>query len=219
MNNKFFCPSMMCADFTKLTQEVESLDAAGIDIFHMDVMDGSFVPNFALGVEDFKAIRALTDKPLDAHLMIQNPGNYIDLFAKDLGADIIYVHPEADPHIVSTLTKIKSHGKKCGIAINPETSIESIKELFNIIDNILVMTVNPGFSGQPYLDFVTNKIKKIVNYQETYHFKIVVDGAISVDKITELGKIGVNGFVLGTSALFNKDESYQVIMKNLKNLN
>lgn len=210
---------MMCADFTKLTQEVESLDAAGIDIFHMDVMDGSFVPNFALGVEDFKAIRALTNKPLDAHLMIQNPGNYIDLFAKDLGADIIYVHPEADPHIVSTLTKIKSHGKKCGIAINPETSIESIKELFNIIDNILVMTVNPGFSGQPYLDFVTNKIKKIVNYQETYHFKIVVDGAISVDKITELGKIGVNGFVLGTSALFNKDESYQVIMKNLKNLN
>jgi ribulose-phosphate 3-epimerase len=206
---------MMCADFTKLTQEVESLDAAGIDIFHMDVMDGSFVPNFALGVEDFKAIRALTDKPLDAHLMIQNPGNYIDLFAKDLGADIIYVHPEADPHIVSTLTKIKSHGKKCGIAINPETSIESIKELFNIIDNILVMTVNPGFSGQPYLDFVTNKIKKIVNYQETYHFKIVVDGAISVDKINELGKIGVNGFVLGTSALFNKDESYQVIMKNL----
>jgi Pentose-5-phosphate-3-epimerase len=131
MSNKFFCPSMMCADFTNLKSEMGRLNDADVDVFHMDIMDGNFVPNFALGLEDLKAVRANTAKLMDVHLMISNPGNYIDLFA-DLGADIIYIHPEADPHPISTLNKIKAKGKKCGLALDPETSVESVKELFNV---------------------------------------------------------------------------------------
>ncbi len=217
MSNKFFCPSMMCADFTNLKSEMGRLNDADADVFHMDIMDGNFVPNFALGLEDLKAVRANTAKLMDVHLMISNPGNYIDLFA-DLGADIIYIHPEADPHPISTLNKIKAKGKKCGLALDPETSVESVKELFNVIDYLLVMTVSPGFAGQSYLDFVTDKIKDIVKYSQDYSFKIVVDGAISPEKISELGKIGVEGFVLGTSALFNKDKPYKEIISSLKNI-
>lgn len=217
MSNKFFCPSMMCADFTNLKSEMGRLNDADVDVFHMDIMDGNFVPNFALGLEDLKAVRANTAKLMDVHLMISNPGNYIDLFA-DLGADIIYIHPEADPHPISTLNKIKAKGKKCGLALDPETSVESVKELFNVIDYLLVMTVSPGFAGQSYLDFVTDKIKDMVKYSQDYSFKIVVDGAISPEKISELGKIGVEGFVLGTSALFNKDKPYKEIISSLKNI-
>lgn len=217
MSNKFFCPSMMCADFTNLKSEMGRLNDADADVFHMDIMDGNFVPNFALGLEDLKAVRANTAKLMDVHLMISNPGNYIDLFA-DLGADIIYIHPEADPYPISTLNKIKAKGKKCGLALDPETSVESVKELFNVIDYLLVMTVSPGFAGQSYLDFVTDKIKDIVKYSQDYSFKIVVDGAISPEKISELGKIGVEGFVLGTSALFNKDKPYKEIISSLKNI-
>lgn len=217
MSNKFFCPSMMCADFTNLKSEMGRLNDADVDVFHMDIMDGNFVPNFALGLEDLKAVRANTAKLMDVHLMISNPGNYIDLFA-DLGADIIYIHPEADPHPISTLNKIKAKGKKCGLALDPETSVESVKELFNVIDYLLVMTVSPGFAGQSYLDFVTDKIKDMVKYSQDYSFKIVVDGAISPEKISELGKIGVEGFVLGTSALFNKNKPYKEIISSLKNI-
>ncbi|MDN6344597.1 MAG: ribulose-phosphate 3-epimerase [Tetragenococcus koreensis] len=217
MSEKFFCPSMMCADFTKLPKEVKDLEEAGIDIFHMDIMDGVFVPNFALGTEDFKAIRANTDKLMDVHLMISNPSQYVDLFS-DLGADIIYIHPETDTHPISTLNKIKANGKKCGIAINPETSIETVKELFNVIDYLLVMTVSPGFAGQSYLEFVNDKIKEAAKYANEHSFKIVVDGAISPEKIEELSKIGVEGFVLGTSTIFNKEESYKEIVYSIQKL-
>lgn len=217
MSTKFFCPSMMCADFTKLPEEIKGLEEANIDIFHMDIMDGVFVPNFALGTEDFKAIRANTDKLMDVHLMISNPGQYVDLFA-DLGADIIYIHPETDQHPISTLNKIKAKGKKCGIAINPETSVETVKELLNVIDYLLVMTVSPGFAGQSYLEFVNDKIKELAKYAEKYSFPIVVDGAISPEKIEELSKIGVEGFVLGTSTLFNKEEPYEEIIGSIKKL-
>lgn len=217
MSNKFFCPSMMCADFSNLKNEVEQLNAANVDVFHMDIMDGNFVPNFALGTEDLKAVRANTDKLVDVHLMIENPNKYVELFA-DLGADILYIHPEADIHPISTLNKIKECGKKAGLAIDPETSIESIKYLLSRVDYLLVMTVSPGFAGQNYLDFVTDKIKEIVQVQKDYDFKIVVDGAISPEKIAELGEIGVEGFVLGTSTLFNKDESYQEIIEQVKEL-
>lgn len=217
MSNKFFCPSMMCADFTNLKTEMERLNDADVDVFHMDIMDGNFVPNFALGSEDLKAVRANTDKLMDVHLMISDPGKYVDLFA-DLGTDIIYIHPEADPHPISTLNKIKAKGKKCGLAIDPETSVESVKELFNVIDYLLVMTVSPGFAGQNYLDFVTDKIREIVKYAQDHSFKIVVDGAISPEKISELSQIGVEGFVLGTSALFNKGKPYKEIISSLKNI-
>ncbi|MBC1609868.1 ribulose-phosphate 3-epimerase [Listeria welshimeri] len=215
MTKKLLCPSMMCADFSNLQKEIEELDRAGSDIFHIDIMDGEFVPSFGMGLQDFKEIRNKTQKLVDVHLMIMNPGNYVELFA-DLGADIIYIHPEADKHPARTLDKIRKKGKKTGVAINPGTAISMIKELLPLVDYLMVMTVNPGFSGQKYLDYVDEKIIELVQLKKKYPFEIMVDGAISPEKIAKLSKIGVRGFVLGTSALFGKKEDYAKIIKHLK---
>lgn len=215
MNDLLLCPSMMCADFSNLKNEVEMLDEAGIDVFHMDIMDGSFVPNFAMGIQDFELVRASTNKPVDVHLMINDPGNYVELFA-EMGADIIYIHPEADQQSTRTLEKIRNLGKIPGIAINPGTSLASIKELLHLVDYVMVMTVNPGFAGQKYLEFVNGKIEELVTVKSDYGFELMVDGAISPQKITELSKIGVKGFVLGTSTLFGKEKTYKEIVKETK---
>ena len=212
---KLICPSMMCANYDSLKEEVINLDLAGTDIFHIDIMDGSFVPNFGMGTQDVECIRKNTKKLIDAHLMIENPGNYIDLFI-NLGVDIIYIHPEADKHPTRSLGKIKAGNKKAGIAINPGTSISTIKELLPLVDYLMVMTVNPGFAGQKYLDFVNTKIKALVELQEEFDFKLMVDGAISPTKIEELSSLGVDGFILGTSALFGKEEDYKTIIERLK---
>lgn len=212
---KIICPSMMCANFENLKNEVFELDNAGADIFHIDVMDGNFVPNFGMGLQDIEVIRASTNKMIDTHLMINNPNKFIPLFA-EIGVDIIYVHPESEIQITRTLDLIKKYDKKSGIAINPGTSIHTIIELLNLVDYILVMTVNPGFAGQQYLDFVNNKILDIVKVKQNYSFEIIVDGAISQEKIKQLSTIGVDGFVLGTSALFKKEESYKNIIDKIK---
>lgn len=212
---KLLCPSMMCADFSNLQKEVTLLDKAGADIFHVDIMDGHFVPNFGMGIQDFSLIRSATNKPVDVHLMIQEPSRYVEMFV-DLGADIIYVHPEADQQITRTLELIRKRKKKVGLAINPGTSIASIEELLPLIDYLMIMTVNPGFAGQKYLDYVKNKLEYVTAIKENYPFQVMVDGAISAEKITSLDKIGVNGFVLGTSALFGKKESYETILKQLQ---
>lgn len=213
--DKLLCPSMMCADFSNLKKDTEELDQAGTDIFHMDFMDGSFVPNFGMGLQDFKLVRASTKKKVDVHLMIENPGKYVEMFA-DMGADIIYVHPEADQQVARTLDVISSKEKEAGIAINPGTSVETIKELLPLVNYVMVMTVNPGFSGQKYLDYVNPKIEKLVELKKCFSFKIMVDGAISYDKIKKLSEIGVEGFILGTSSLFCKKDSYKEIFKKLR---
>lgn len=215
--NRLLCPSMMCANFSSLEKEVDALDAADIDIYHIDIMDGRFVPNFGMGLQDLEYIRQQTVKPVDVHLMIDNPAAYIDLFA-DKGANIIYFHPESDLHPVRTINKILSKQVKAGIALNPGTSIGSVEPLLGIVDYVLVMTVNPGFAGQKYLDFVNDKIQALHQYKidKGLHFSIVVDGAISEEKILELTNYGVEGFVLGTSALFGKTESYKSIISRLK---
>lgn len=217
MREKLLCPSMMCADFGCLQKEVEVLDRAGADIFHIDIMDGRFVPNFGMGLQDVACIRTLTEKPLDAHLMIDAPGNYVELFA-GLGADIITIHPEADLHPARTLDKIRNLGKKAGIAINPGTAVETVKELLPLADYFLAMTVNPGFAGQKYLEFTNRKLETLAKLKEEYGFQLMVDGAISPQKIQELSELGVDGFVLGTSALFGKEEDYQTILSRLKRL-
>lgn len=215
MGNKLICPSMMCADFSNLKQEVENLVEARIDIFHLDIMDGRFVPNFGMGLQDVETIRKLTDQLVDVHLMIENPGEYVELFA-DMGIDIIYFHPEADKHPARTIDKIKGKQKKVGLAINPGTSIGMVEELLPMIDYIMVMTVNPGFAGQTYLDYVNRKIKRLVSLKCNYDYQVMVDGAISPEKIEELSKLGVDGFVLGTSSLFGKEKSYKELVSNYK---
>lgn len=212
---KLLCPSMMCADFSNLKKVTQELDQAGSDIFHMDVMDGSFVPNFGMGIQDFELIRSVTNKLVDVHLMIQEPNKYVEKFA-DLGADIIYIHPEADQQVARTLDMIHQKGKKAGIAINPGTSVEMIQELLPLADYVMVMTVNPGFSGQKYLTYTDTKISRLVMLSKEYDYEVMVDGAISPEKVKQLSNIGVTGFVLGTSALFGKPESYKETLANLR---
>ncbi|MGX7153485.1 ribulose-phosphate 3-epimerase [Enterococcus sulfureus] len=212
---KIICPSMMCADFTKLKQEVHDLEHAGTDIFHIDIMDGSFVPNFGMGLQDFEMIRNETTTRVDVHLMIQNPSQYVQMFA-EMGADIIYIHPESETQVARTLDLIHQLGKKAGIAINPGTSFYQVVELLPLVDYVMIMTVNPGFAGQKYLDYVNEKIKQFVEIKSQFAFELMVDGAISRGKITSLSKIGVDGFVLGTSALFGKEESYKKIIEDIK---
>ena len=212
---KLLCPSMMCADFSNLKEDTQKLDQAGIDIFHMDFMDGRFVPNFGMGLQDFELVRSVTEKPLDVHLMIEEPSKYVEKFA-DLGADIIYIHPEADQQVTRTLDTIHQKGKKAGIAINPGTSVEMIQELLPLVDYVMVMTVNPGFAGQKYLAYTDPKIEKLVALSKKYEYKVMVDGAISPEKVEQLSKKGVTGFILGTSALFGKSESYEEILMQLR---
>ena len=213
----FYCPSMMCSDFANLKAEVEKLDAAGADTFHIDIMDGCFVPNFGMGIQDLAAIRQYTNKPLDVHLMIANPAEYVEMFA-DLGADIIYIHPESDRQGTRTLEKITNKGKKAGIAINPGTSIAQIEELLPLAAYVMVMTVNPGFAGQKYLSFVNDKIAKLVQLKKRYNYQVMIDGAVSETVMKDLTAIGVDGFVLGTSALFNKSKSYEELFIGFRKL-
>ena len=130
---KLLCPSMMCADYGCLAEEIKALDEAGVDIFHCDIMDGTFVPNITMGLMDLKTIRKYTKKPVDVHLMIENPGEKVDWFL-DAGADIVYIHPESERYVVKTLAHIKSRGAAAGIAINPDTSLATVEEMLKLVE-------------------------------------------------------------------------------------
>lgn len=213
----YLCPSTMCLKFDNLKNSIFELEQAGIDIFHNDVMDGNFVPNITLGLNDIKAIRELTDKPIDAHLMISMPDDKVDWFI-DAGVDIIYIHPEALGNTLNTLKHIRSRNVQSGIAINPETKIEDVKDLFVECDYVMVMSVHPGFAGQKFIEDVMDKIKDLGILKNEYGFKLMMDGACSKEKIKECKALGVDGFVLGTSALFNQNDTYANIISNLRKL-
>ncbi|WP_422446762.1 ribulose-phosphate 3-epimerase [Thermoanaerobacterium sp. DL9XJH110] len=210
------CPSLMCADFSKLKDEITELENAGADMFHLDIMDGKFVPNFALGLEDVKAVSKLASIPLDVHLMVEEPENYIEKFLI-YGCKILYVHLEACKHISRTLLKIKENKVEVGLALNPGTSIALIEEVLEYIDCILVMAVNPGFAGQKFIESTVNKVARLKELidKKNYNIKIAVDGSINEKNINKLYNAGAEYFIVGTAGLFN-NRSYAENIHKLK---
>lgn len=208
--------SMMCADFGHLEREIKALESAGIDSFHIDIMDGRYVPNFAMSLNDMAYIAGSTHIPLDVHLMIEHPRTHIDLFLNRLRTgDTVYIHPEAEYHPSTTLEKIRNAGMIPGIAINPGTSIETVVEMLRIVDKVLVMAVNPGNAAQMYLPYVGKKIERLMELREELHVKVYWDGACSADKILEYAPKGMDGFVLGTTLLFGKQRDYGDIIRDI----
>ena len=211
--------SMMCADYSRLGEEVKELENGGIDSFHIDIMDGRYVQNFAMSLNDLRCIRGLTDKPLDVHLMVEHPINTIDLFIRNLNkGDTVYIHPEAEYHPSTTLQKIIDAGLIPGIAINPGTSIEEVKMLLRIVKKVLVMSVNPGNAAQMFLPYVREKYDELLELKDKMDFEIYWDGACGADKIEEYAPLGVKGFVLGTTLLFGKGVAYGDTLKAIREM-
>jgi len=219
-NMKFeLMASMMCADFGNLEREVKELEKAGIDSFHIDIMDGRYVQNFAMSLNDMKCIRKLTDKPMDVHLMVEHPINTINLFTRNLRkGDTIYIHPEAEYHPSTTIQRIIDAGLTPGIAINPGTSVEQVKMLLRIVKKVLVMSVNPGNAAQIFLPYVREKYDELLVLKEDMDFDIYWDGACGADKIKEYAPLGVKGFVLGTTLLFGKGKPYSETLEYVRNM-
>ena len=212
--------SMMCADYGHLEKEIRKLEEAGIDSFHIDIMDGRYVSNFAMSLYDMAYIAKATKLPLDVHLMIEHPRNNISLFLNVLRpGDIVYIHPEAEYHPSATIQKIRDAGMHPGIAINPGTSVETVKELLRIVDYVLVMAVNPGNASQMFLPFVGEKIEQLIKLREKMDFKLYWDGACGADKMKKYAPHGVDGFVLGTTLLFGQKASYKEIISSVRKLN
>ena len=211
--------SMMCADYSRLGEEVKELENGGIDSFHIDIMDGRYVQNFAMSLNDLRCIRGLTDKPLDVHLMVEHPINTIDLFIRNLHkGDTVYIHPEAEYHPSTTLQKIIDAGLIPGIAVNPGTSIEEVKMLLRIVKKVLVMSVNPGNAAQMFLPYVREKYDELLGLKDKMDFEIYWDGACGADKIEEYAPLGVKGFVLGTTLLFGKGVAYGDTLKAIREM-
>ncbi|NMB33854.1 MAG: ribulose-phosphate 3-epimerase [Clostridium sp.] len=201
-------PSILSADFTRLGEEIQRIERAGADLVHIDVMDGHFVPNITIGPPVIKMLRGHTGLLFDVHLMIENPDDFIEAFA-DAGADIISVHAEACPHLHRTLQGIKRLGKTAAVALNPATPLSSIEWVLGDIDMVLLMSVNPGFGGQEYIERITRKIRdlRILANDMDLDIDIEVDGGINIKNMYDVTKAGANVIVSGTTIFKAKDAS------------
>ena len=217
MNTKIqIAPSILSADFTQLGTEIRAVDSAGADIIHIDVMDGMFVPNITIGPLVVEAVRRVTEKEIDVHLMIVDPDRYLESFAA-AGADWITVHVEACSHLHRTIARIKELGKKAGAVLNPATSLSTLDYVLEDLDLVMLMSVNPGFGGQSFIPSTLAKIWQLRQRIDSMGLSvgIEVDGGISERTIAEVAEAGANIFVAG-SAVFGSDD-YEQTINMLKN--
>lgn len=203
-------PSILSADFSKLADEISEVDRAGADYIHIDVMDGMFVPSISFGLPVIRSIRKITDKPFDVHLMIEEPVRYVKEFA-DAGADIITVHAEACKHLNRTVQTIKEEGIKAGVVLNPSTPLSELNYILEYVDMVLLMSVNPGFGGQTYIDNVTGKIRDLREMLDKSQPEVLieVDGGINLMNAEDVIEAGADILVAG-SAVFNGDKTENV---------
>ena len=206
---KKISPSIMCADFLKLEKYIENFEKCNVDLIHVDIMDGNFVPNFTLGTDFVKRLKNITKIPMDIHLMIEKPETKIDWF--DFGeGNYVSVHYEATRHLNKTITMIKNKGAKAMVALNPATPINVLESILDDIDAVLIMTVNPGFAGQKLVESTLKKIKNLRNFldKEGYeNIEIEVDGNVSFENAKLMNEAGANIFVCGTSSIFSQTGS------------
>jgi len=216
-SEKLIAPSILTADFSNLAQQIRFLELGGADWIHCDVMDGKFVPNLTFGPVVIHAIRKVTTLPLDVHLMIFTPDLFLEDFA-EAGANSLTVHQEAVIHLNRTLTRIRELGLKAGVSINPSTPVSTLLEIIDIVDLVLIMSVNPGFGGQKFITNSIRRINELAELREKYklNFHIEIDGGISTNNIKEISAAGCNIFVIGNS-IFGKDNitAATVEFKNL----
>jgi ribulose-phosphate 3-epimerase len=209
-------PSILSADFAHLATQVQAAAEGGAAVIHVDVMDGHFVPNITIGPPVVRSLRKTTDLPLDCHLMIENPDQYIPDFT-DAGADWISVHQEACRHLNRTLHLIRDHGARAGVVINPATPVETLSEVLDIVDYVLVMSVNPGFGGQKFIPGSVHKIRKLseLRAQRGLSYRIEVDGGVALDTVTEVVRAGA-GILVAGNAVFGKGDPKENAQKLLK---
>ena len=212
MKTKKIAPSLLSANFTNIKKDIKMVEDGGADLLHIDVMDGHFVPNITFGPFIVKAIKKVATIPLDVHLMIENPGDYVDAFC-DAGADYLTVHVEATSHLHRVLQQIKAKGVKVGVSLNPHTPLSAIEEVLGDLDIILIMAVNPGFGGQSFIKNTLDKLKrlkKILKERNLEHIEINVDGGIKLENIKEISNAGCDIFVSG-SGIFKATDPQEMI--------
>jgi len=206
MNRIKIAPSILSCNFLRLEEEIKKAEDAGADLFHIDVMDGHFVPNITIGPMFVEQVRKITSRPLDVHLMIENPNRFVEEFIK-AGSDIITLHVETDRHIFRTIDIIKSRGIKAGVTLNPSTPLITLKHIIHEVDLVLIMTVNPGFGGQRYIDGMDEKIKKARNMidETKKDIELEVDGGIKATNAKKVVQCGADILVMGTEIFHSAD--------------
>jgi ribulose-phosphate 3-epimerase len=199
-------PSILAADFSRLADEIKRVESAGVNILHIDIMDGHFVPNISFGIPIINSIRKITNMEFDVHLMIEQPEKYIDAFA-DAGADIITVHAESGVHLHRVVQNIKNKGIKASVALNPATPVSVLEYIINDLDMVLIMSVNPGFGGQKFIEFTIDKIKTLyeLKISKGLNFDIEVDGGIDEQNVKKIVCAGANVLVAGSAIFKSKN--------------